>query len=476
MNGLRAKGDADLAAMIMKNPAVRRAIKRIEDKAPEGTRRALLSTAVRLTEAMAPELYAVMQRCREKLEISSPLETFVYPAPMFNAAAVRPEGGRFFVMFSSALLDAFAENELAFVVGHELAHHLFEHHAIPVQALLNEKPPFDAGTVLSLFAWQRYAEISCDRAGLVCAGDIGSARRALFRVASGLRGAKVTIDVEQFVAQLGDLTEEVRRTTKADDDSPRFDWFSTHPFSPVRLRAVELCARSTVVGGAMPLAELEAEVEELMGLMSPSYLKDRTESAEAMRRLLFAGGVLLADLSQGEKRRKALEALESFLGAGSVPLSLDTTAVREDLPRRIAGVKDSVPPLRRGQVVRDLLVIAQSDGVLSEAEEKLLREIADAVAVDFEEVACSCVQEGEGEGEAKGEEKGEAKGKAKRKAKAKAKSKSKSKSKSKVKSKSKAKSKSKVKSKSKSKAKSKLKAKAKKRSKKVAKRKKKKTR
>jgi hypothetical protein len=385
---LQASGDRELAERILNEPGVREIIERYEKKAEQiGARRQLLATALRLTPEMAPDVHAIVESCRVALGIEIPLETYVYPEALFNAAAVRPERGQLFVLFSAGLLEAFESDELRFVIGHELGHHLFGHHRIPVGPILAERK-LDAGLALRLFAWQRYAEISCDRAGLLCAGGLEPAARGLFKLASGLRGARVQVRIDQFLAQMGELREESDRLASA-EEPVRSDWFTTHPFSPLRVRAAELCARSElIVEGGMPRAELEAEVDELVRLMDPSYLHEPSEAAEAMRRLLFAGAVMIAG-AEGEISKEAIAALEGFLGPGSVPWNVDAEKIREDLDSRIETVKKIVPPLRRAQVLRDLCVIARADRQVTDAEMQILLEIADAIGVDRSIVHCA---------------------------------------------------------------------------------------
>jgi len=385
---LRADGERDLAERILREPGVRLVIEKFEKLVEEsGARRHLLATALRLTPEMAPDVHQIVEACRVALGLEMPLETYVYPELHFNAAAVRPERGRLFIVFSAGLLEGFEPDELRFVVGHELGHHLFEHHRIPIAPLLATGAG-DPGLVLRLFAWQRYAEISSDRAGVLCAGGLDAAARGLFKLASGLRGSRVSVRIDQFLAQVGDLREESDRLSKA-DEPVRSDWFATHPFSPLRLRAAELVARSElIVSGGMPRKDLEAQVDELIRVMDPSYLHEKSEAAEAMRRLLFAGAVLVA-ASSGDISEQELKALERLLGPGSVPWKVDADAVRQDLPRRIEHVNEVVPPLRRAQVIRDLCVIARADGQVTEAETRILFEIADAVGVDRELVTCT---------------------------------------------------------------------------------------
>jgi len=386
---LRARGDRDLATRILANREVAAIIEKFKVEADKvSARRELLATAVRLTASMAPDLHRDVDAARRSLEIETALEIYVIPSPVYNAAAVRPERGRMFVLFSSALLEAFDGAELRFVIGHELGHHLFDHHDIPVGVLLEGGLPGSPGLALELFAWQRYAEISCDRAGIVCAGGLAPAASSLLKLASGLRGDRVKLDVQAFLDQVPDLREEADRLARADEPA-RADWFSTHPFSPLRLQAAQLFARSEVmVEGGTGLDHLELQVADLMSLMEPSYLQEKSEMAEAMRRLLFGAGIAMVT-AHGEPQAEELAALEGLLGPGSVPTTINAAAVAEDMPRRIEAVVRLVPALRRAQIIRDLCVIARADGRIDQREREILHQVAGAIQVDPALVACA---------------------------------------------------------------------------------------
>ena len=384
---LIAQGDRELSAQLLAQADVRRAIEHIDKHADKfAARRHLLATSTRLTPEMAPDLFGIIDGCRATLGVDGPLELFVYPSSAFNAAAVKPEKGRLLFMVSSGLLEAFDDDELRFVIGHEVGHYLFEHHAIP-SAMLLRNSGISADLALQLFAWQRFAEISSDRAGLVCAGALEPAAYALFKLASGLTGGRIQIRIDQFMAQVGDLQAESNEPVEA-DAAPRSDWFATHPFSPLRLKAAELFAASEQMqAGGRSLAEVEGQVNELMTIMDPSYLQAKTEVAEAMRRLLFASGVAIASVS-GEVSDAAIKALGRLLGTGSLPMQIKPEVIKAELPERIKAVRDRVPPLRRVQVLRDLCVIARADGYVSDAEAQVLLDIARAIDVDPELVSC----------------------------------------------------------------------------------------
>lgn len=360
-----------MAAELARHPSVR-GVSDARGQAKGGTEieRSLLSSAVRLTPAIAPELTAMLARCAEILEVETELAPFVYPSSTMNAAVTPPEDGKLFVLFSSELLDAFDADELCFVVGHELGHHKYDHHDIPVRAVIEHSEGHEPGLALKLFSWSRYAELSADRAGLLCCKELDAVGRCLFKLASGLRGTRGNVAMEALLAQVEQLRSQGIATA---DDRDREEWFSTHPFSPLRLEAAALAYRAGLFGDEAfeAHAQLERETQELMGLMDPGYLKSNSDEARAMRRVLLAGGFLVA-CADGEVSEEEREALDGLLGEGTTHDRLSAEALRDDLPRRIEDLRGLVGPGRRRQVVRDICVIARADGHVKDSERAVI--------------------------------------------------------------------------------------------------------
>lgn len=386
-NDLRSHGDRDLSEKLLEEELVKKVIEEIEKeekKSPGGVRRHLLATSLRLTESMMPGMHKTVAECRERLGIEIPLELYVYPSASFNAACIKPEAGRLFIMVSSSLLESFPDDERRFVLGHELAHHLYGHHDIPIGYILKGKHPPPPGLALRLFAWSRYAEISADRAGAACANDPDAVARSLFRLASGMSGDLGTINIDEFADQVDDLQTEQQEPGQK---TPQADWFSTHPFSPLRLKAVRHYFESELFReGGIKASTLEARVQVLMSLMEPSYLEEKTEGAETARRLLFAAAIAVADAVDGISESE-IEAFEKFFGEDSFTDKLDVEAIKGTLDARIADANEKVSHVRRIQVLRDLCVIARADGHASGEEAELVRDIADALEVPFEIVS-----------------------------------------------------------------------------------------
>lgn len=378
---LRSKHDRDLYEQLLKDPDVIRVnaeIARREEKGNLGVRRHLLSTAVQLSPALAPELHRTAEACAEQLKLEIPLELYVFPSPTYNAACVKPEAGRLFVMFSSSLLQAFSEAEIRFVMGHELGHHLYGHHDIPIGYILRGKSRPNPRLALTLTSWSRYAEISADRAGAYCAQDLEAVAHSLFKLASGLDGSYASFSLDEFLNQVDEMQLEDGQPGQG---APMEDWFLTHPFSPLRVKALSLFHESELMrDGGTSADELDLDVEGLMSLMEPSYLEGKTEIAESMRRLLFAAAIAVADVSNGISEEER-QIFEKFFGDRSLSDKLDIEKIKAELPDRIANTRSVASVPQRMQVIRDLCQLCKADGHTTDQERNLLCEISSALEV-----------------------------------------------------------------------------------------------
>jgi len=378
---IRYQNDREMAAELLKHPDVVRVnehIAKIQEDGPMGTRRRLLGTSVRLSRLMAPDVHEMADECIEKLEMEIPHELYVYSSPQYNAACFKPEGGKLFVMFSSSLLEKFDGSQLKFVIGHEFGHHVYNHHEIPIGYLLRGNRRPDPRLALDLFAWSRNAEVSADRAGAFCAGDMNGVARSLFKLASGLGDKIIRFNLDEFLKQVDDMQVE---DAEPGQGAPMEDWFSTHPFSPLRVKALQLFHQSELMTEDGSSHEhLEVGVQRLLSLMEPSYLDARTDTASAMRRLLFSGAIAVANADKGIGESE-IKLFERFFGKGEFNKELNIDRIIETLPDRIKTANQQASLTQRMQVMRDICVMSRADGKANDVEREVMDDIADQLAI-----------------------------------------------------------------------------------------------
>ena len=376
---IRSEADRRLYDELIAHDAVQRIQAAVAQQATGGTRRSLLARALRLTGSIAPREVGLVEDCRQALGGELDVELYVYPSADFNAACTQPEDGRVFVLVSAALLEAFETAVLRYVIGHELGHHVYGHHGLPIGALAANAQELPKRLVLRAHTWQRHAEISADRAGLLCCeGDLTGAASSLFKLSSGLTDSPTEGRIQAFLDQAHELYEQA--TADQATGVMHRDWLSTHPFSPMRLRALQEFAR--VWSDDAQMDDVELACQDLMELMEASYLEEDSAAAEAMRRLLFAAGAIVASADH-QVVPQELEALGELLGHRNVPRTFNIEALRGVLPERIQAVREQCRGARRAQLVRDLCLIARADHQVHAAERLEIHALARALGADI---------------------------------------------------------------------------------------------
>lgn len=212
---------------------------------------AVLSQAQRIevSEEQFPELYALWMVCCERAGFGeNPPDFYVELGPLnaFTTGVERPQ-----VIVSSALLSLLTPRELMFVLGHELGHIRSEHVLYTMFAMgfprfaeivgnitLGLGNLLGAGLELAVMDWQRKAELTCDRFGLLCCQDFQAALNVLIKLAGAPPLYFDKINWEAFAEQ-GRAYEE-----DANLHSKLYQWFSTayqsHPWPTVRAHQLRL--------------------------------------------------------------------------------------------------------------------------------------------------------------------------------------------------------------------------------------------
>lgn len=228
----------------------------------------LLGTSVKVSARQFPHLHQQVVECAELLDIPVPT-VYVTESPHINAGTYGTNDEAFIVV-NSALIDKLDPAEVKFVIGHECGHiqnnHVVYHTAARAMAqgvgVYIKYASLPAS--MALDAWSRRGEVTCDRAGLVCARDLDAAMRAMMKIALGSHKLFEEMDVEEFLHQLEGVKEGVGRFAEL---------FNSHPYVPKRVKALKLFAESAyyqnLIGqrGGRPLDEIDREVEEVIQVL-----------------------------------------------------------------------------------------------------------------------------------------------------------------------------------------------------------------
>ena len=149
--------------------------------------RSLVRNAQAVTPQNMPGLYKVAQIGVRGLR-PGPVKFYVAPSKTLNAYTFGLTSPKIVVLYSS-LLRLMDEDEILFILGHELGHVALGHTWLNsiVGGIAGIPSPWAASMLLILAfrGWNRACEFSADRAGLLACGDINKAISALVKLTAG---------------------------------------------------------------------------------------------------------------------------------------------------------------------------------------------------------------------------------------------------------------------------------------------------
>jgi Zn-dependent protease with chaperone function len=242
-----------------------------------------LASSVRVGPTQFPTVHAMAQEGAAVLDLYEVPEVYVRQDPEVGTWTLGIDAP--WIVVTTGALDLFDDDELRFVLGHELGHVLsghavyrtLLHYLLALAARVAWVPVAGWGlraVVFALEEWQRSSELSCDRAGLLVGQDVDASLRAHMKTAGGPRLADM--DAAAFLAQAEDYasTGQVRDgVLKLLNLTGR-----THPFAVQR--AAEL--RAWVVEGHYTRI-LEGHYPSRVDDDTASWRDEVTETVRAYR-------------------------------------------------------------------------------------------------------------------------------------------------------------------------------------------------
>lgn len=209
-----------------------------------------LGNGVKVSERQFPRIYRIVKECADSLQIVQP-NVYIVNSPSMNAATLGTNDDSF-IFVHSALIDHYSDDELKFVIGHECGHIHNDHvvYLTTIHYLTQMAGVFIGWAVqpamIALRTWLRRAEITCDRAGLLCSGDEKKAPHALAKLALGSVKLYDEFNIDAFLEQYEEGKEGMGKYMEV---------FASHPWLPKRVLAMRVFAESALYRKSIGLGD-----------------------------------------------------------------------------------------------------------------------------------------------------------------------------------------------------------------------------
>lgn len=234
----------------------------------------LLGVAQKVTDQQYPRVYQATKTAAAALRIPAPV-VFAAPTPTIHVKVLGTEDAPHLIV-NLELAETLEDYELVASIAHELAH-IQNGHILYVTALhyLKHSAAFFVRwavqpAILTLQAWSRRAEVTCDRASLLAVRDLDKTLGALVKLELGLDGQAAN----DYLHSAPDAP--LQGLPKIAKGFGRFaELFRSNPYVPKRISALRLFATSALyaqlngqdITGKPTMSEIDKQVADLISVL-----------------------------------------------------------------------------------------------------------------------------------------------------------------------------------------------------------------
>jgi len=208
-------GEKELQAALNKNKMIEKAFALISEYGVE--RMVLLQhigSNIEVKETNLPQLKKILDEICETLSIKTIPRMYLSQNPSINASALGINNP--IIVVNTGTLEKLSIDELYFIIGHEAGHVKSKHTRY---AFLQMILPFlgnlvpavgsliSVGIQVLLFRYQRMAEFTADRAGMLCCQNLDTATTSLMKIAGYPKQYYDQINKDDFIKQFDDFKD-----------------------------------------------------------------------------------------------------------------------------------------------------------------------------------------------------------------------------------------------------------------------------
>ena len=246
-------------------------------------------------------LYDLLYDVKKKLAFQDPVDFYITGDASVNAWTIASprDGEPHIVNINSGLLNIMTDEELRFVIGHELGHLINKNTAMK-RLIGFIFPPESTPPIMLQYKirlWEQLSELAADRYGYMAVENLNTCLSAFFKMTSGLDVSKINMQLDVYLEENIKHLEYFLHDKGISRD--------THPVNPIRVHALNLFATSPT----------EEALKQGMDEIISALLKISNDEVDYFLSYFIASAGLIAINIDGEVTREEIEVVLNNLAS-----------------------------------------------------------------------------------------------------------------------------------------------------------------
>lgn len=322
--------------------------------------------------------YNLCHEVKDRLGFQEPVDFYVTGDSSINAFSIAAEDGEHphIVNVNSELFNLMSEDELKFVIGHELGHLINQDTAL--RRLINfvylpQAAQIPITLQYKIHLHDNLAELVADRYGYIACGNLEACVTAFFKMASGLDLEKMQVSIDELLA----------------DNSKHLDYFLKgggmshydHPVNPIRVQAINLFAT------AKDQNELEKGMDELIQIL----LKvGNNPLDEPMSIFVATAGIIAANIDGNVTKEEYEQIIRTLSGSNIFPKSFLDSVFKADVDKLFEQSINAILNINPGlkpNLLEYIISIVLADREIGEKEVNFVYNIGKGLGLSVKEIS-----------------------------------------------------------------------------------------